>query len=240
MEELECDFLATGHYARIEHREDGRSFIVNSDDQLKDQTYFLFTLKPEILPKLLFPVGAIEKPEVRKIAEKMGLGVAKKKDSTGICFVSGSYSDFVESQLDPSQIKPGLLKRFPSGEVMGEHRGIHHFTYGQRKGLGVSSLTPLYVVKIDADTGDVWLGDEEHLYSSEMVVDQVQWFDQIKEDEPLRVKIRFQHRGGEAFVAKTADGAWKVSFKEPQRSITPGQAAVFYRDQQLLGGGWIR
>lgn len=240
MQELECDFLATGHYARIEHRADGRSLIVNSDDRLKDQTYFLFTLKPEILPKLLFPVGELEKPRVREIAEELGLGVARKKDSTGICFVKGSYAEFVESQIEPSQKRPGVLKLFPTGEILGDHPGIHNFTCGQRKGLGISSTRPLYVVKIEAESGTVWLGDEEHLYGSEMLVTDVKWFDQISEQESLRVKIRFQHMGGEAKVSPAGEGSWRVRFLEPQRSITPGQAAVFYRENQLLGGGWIQ
>lgn len=241
MRELECDYLATGHYAQIQTSPSGRPGIVTSADNWKDQTYFLFTLRPDIVPKLLFPVGDWTKPELREYAEKKGLPVAHKKDSTGICFIGKSgYAQFVETHSNPDEIRKGLLKKYPSGEVLGEHGGIHKFTYGQRKGLGVSSLEPLYVVKIDGEDNTVWLGTEEHLYSKDLEIYNLNLLDDVKDDEPLRVKIRFQHQGSEARLKKTdREGFWKLSFKDPQRAVTPGQAAVFYRDRQLVGGGWI-
>ena len=151
MKELDCDHLATGHYARVV-QEDGKSKITVSEDHWKDQSYFLFTLEPDLLPRLLFPIGDMTKPEVRAIAEEKGLVVAKKKDSIGICFVGDQgYGQFMESQLGKLDHLKGELKLYPSGEVLGEHRGTHHFTYGQRKRLGVSWSHPLFVIKIDPD-----------------------------------------------------------------------------------------
>lgn len=239
MKELNCDYLATGHYARVETSETGRQGIVTSSDDWKDQTYFLFTLDPEIIPRLIFPVGRMKKDEVRKIAEEKDLLVARKKDSTGICFIGKEgYSNFIESKVAPDLLKPGLLKRHPDGEVLGEHQGIHLFTYGQRKGLGVYHSKPLYVVRIDSQDHTVWLGEEEHLYRREMQVVKVNWLDDFEDGEKLRVKIRFQHRGANAAVVKNPEGLF-IRFDEPQRSITPGQAAVLYREDRLVGGGWI-
>lgn len=240
MKELECDYLATGHYARIETSPTKKPCIITSSDDWKDQTYFLFTLKSEIVSSLMFPVGTWQKPELRAYAEKKGLPVAKKKDSTGICFIGkNDYADFVEKHADKSKLKPGQLKRYPTGETLGEHKGIHKFTYGQRRGLGISYHHPLYVIKIDAHDGTVWLGDEEHLFSTEVEVKNMNLLDDLIEGEKLRVKVRFAHHGGEAHVIKKTDKGLILKFSEPQRAITPGQAAVMYRDKQLLGGGWI-
>lgn len=243
MKELGCDYLATGHYAQIQKSpKTGNLSIVTSEDDWKDQTYFLFTLKPELLNHIMFPVGDWTKPELREYAEEKGLIVARKKDSTGICFIGKSgYAGFVEEHIDKKDIIKGSLKLFPSGEVLGEHNGIHHFTYGQRKGLGVSYSEPLYVIKIDSKTGDVWLGPEKHLYSNTMKVSNINWLDEVSQEEPLRVKIRYAHAGSEAKLLNLDPSNLKVEleFKEPQRAITPGQAAVFYRGGQLLGGGWI-
>ena len=241
MNELECDYLATGHYAQIKKSPlTGKKSIVTSSDDWKDQTYFLFTLDPAIVDKLMFPVGDWKKTELRAYADKIGLPVAQKKDSTGICFVGkNDYSKFVESQA-PEQTKQlaGDLKLFPTGEVLAKHSGRHKFTYGQRKGLGVSWSEPLYVIKIDPISNAVWLGTEEHLYTSEVRVKNLNLLDDIEDGESLRVKIRFQHKGSQALVQKVESGL-VLNFSEGQRSVTPGQAAVFYRDNQLVGGGWI-
>lgn len=240
MKELDCDYLATGHYAQLGQSPSGRPTIITSTDDWKDQTYFLFTLNPEVVDKLMFPVGDWKKPELRAYAEKVGLPVAQKKDSTGICFIGKKgYSAFVEQMVASDLLTPGKLRRYPTGEVLGQHQGIHHFTYGQRKGLGVSSETPLYVIKIDGENADVWLGEEHHLYSAEMMIDKVNWLDQASEGEDYRVKIRFHHGGASARLQAVGE-AYKVVFDEPQRAVTPGQAAVIYRGQQLMGGGWIR
>ena len=239
MKELECDYIATGHYARIEEA-GGELRLISSTDDWKDQTYFLFTLNPEILKSILFPVGHLKKAEVRQIAESRGLAVAKKKDSTGICFIGkGGYSEFIEQHVAKDLLKPGALKLYPTGESLGLHEGIHHFTYGQRKGLGIATGTPLYVVRIDATTNTVWLGEEQHLYSKNLTLKNMNWLSQVHEGDSFTVKIRFQHKGAKAFVRKMKDERLELEFEEPQRAITPGQAAVFYRDKALVGGGWI-
>lgn len=244
MRELECDYLATGHYASIEKGADGVHRIRTSDDQLKDQTYFLFTLDPDILPKLIFPIGHLKKSEVRAIAEKKGLLNARKKDSVGICFVGkDGYEKFIESHANAEQFIPGWIRRTSDGARLARHDGIHRFTYGQRKGLGIvtqgSNQPPLFVVKLDKESGDVWVGEESELYASDAVVKEVRLLDQIRDGEILRVKIRYAHKGSPARVQKTDDNQIRLQFLEPVRSVTPGQAAVFYRENQLVGGGWL-
>ena len=239
MRELDCDYLATGHYARVETNAEGRPVIVNSTDDWKDQTYFLFTIDPAIIPQLLFPIGHLPKPEVRKIAEAKGLVNARKKDSTGICFVGNrGYDNFIEDHVPKDLLQGGAIRMYPSGEKVAEHTGIHHYTYGQRKGLGVFRPEPLYVIKIDAKTNDVWVGEEKYLYSDEMKVVQAHFIDQIEDGERLKVKIRFQHKGVPARVYRKGEEL-EIRFDEPVRAVTPGQAAVIYRENQLVGGGWI-
>jgi len=200
----------------------------------------LFTLDKQILSRILFPVGHLNKKEVREIALDRGLSVAKKKDSTGICFIGkGGYGEFIEKHVASDLLKPGALRMYPSGESLGQHQGIHHFTYGQRKGLGVATGTPLYVVKIDAATNTVWLGEEEHLYSRSLSIKNMNWLSDVREGDEFTVKIRFQHKGALAHVKKFAREKLELEFDEPQRAITPGQAAVFYRGKALVGGGWI-
>lgn len=239
MKELGCDYLATGHYARIETGSSGRPVIVNSTDDWKDQTYFLFTIQPDIVGRLMFPVGHLKKEEVRKIAEEKNLINARKKDSTGICFVGNKgYDNFIEERVAKDLLKRGVIRLHPSGEVVAEHNGIHHYTYGQRKGLGVYHPNPLYVLKIDAQANEVWVGEEEYLYADKMKVREPHVLDPFQDGERLRVKIRFQHKGEWARVYKKDDGL-EVEFENPVRAVTPGQAAVLYRGNQLVGGGWI-
>lgn len=242
MQELDCDYLATGHYAKIEKNTKGISQIVVSEDDWKDQTYFLFTLKPEVIERVLFPIGHLKKPDVRKIAEDKGLLNARKKDSTGICFVGdGKYAEFVEANVSADLLKPGLIKKYGTNELMGEHKGIHHFTVGQRKGLGLTKTEalPQFVIKIEAKTNTVWVGEEEHLFVGKTSIYKSNWFDSLSEDEILNVKVRYMHKGTPARVKKNVDGSAEIEFLEPVRAITPGQAAVVYRGQQLVGGGWI-
>lgn len=241
MKELECDYLATGHYAQILPGENGEPAIHTSTDDWKDQTYFLFTIQKELLPKILFPVGHLNKSEVRKIAEEKQLVVAKKKDSTGICFVGDKgYAKFIEENVPSSVLKTkvGVIKRYPTGEVMGDHLGIHHFTYGQSKGLGLTFHEKLFVLKIDADTNTVWVGEEQYLFKNEVDVIEPYFLHSIHSGETLSVKIRYAQKGASAKVISEGEKL-KVVFDEPQRAVTPGQAAVFYRGRQLLGGGWI-
>lgn len=241
MKELECDYLATGHYAKVQKNERDEWTIVTSTDDWKDQTYFLFTIPSELIPQLMFPIGDMKKPDVRAYAEAKNLVVARKKDSTGICFVGNAgYDNFIKDNYPGAAVTRGLIKRYPEGEVLATHNGIHHFTYGQRKGLGFSAEMPLYVVKVDATTGDVWVGEEKHLFQSEMTVENCQWHVIPQQDQELRVKIRYAHKGGSAKIHVEEDGRCVVRFSEPQRAITPGQAAVVYDGDRLLGGGWIR
>lgn len=242
MKELDCDYLATGHYAQIvQNPETGKSSIHTSTDDWKDQTYFLFTIDPELVPRLKFPIGHLKKSEVRAIAEKLGLVVAKKKDSQGICFVGDKgYSRFIEENVsrDTLKTKAGLIKRYPQNEVMGTHEGIHHYTIGQSKGLGMTYHEKLFVLKIDPTDNTVWVGDEEHLFKKEVQVVEAHLLDDVHDGEEFNVKIRYSTKGYPAKVFKS-DSGFKVEFLDPQRAVTPGQAAVFYRGRQLVGGGWI-
>ncbi|MBC6415264.1 MAG: tRNA 2-thiouridine(34) synthase MnmA [Bdellovibrionales bacterium] len=243
MKELECDFLATGHYAEIKKLQKGKYGLFTSSNTLKDQTYFLFTLKPELLPRLLFPVGNMRKEDVRKIAFKKALPVFQKKDSTGICFVGkGSYTHFIKDYMKKNQIqesKKGVFKKFPTGEILGEHFGVYNFTIGQRKGLGISSNKALFVVKIDLETRDVWLGDKKQLYSRSAEIGDVNCLDEIRNGEKIHVKIRFQDKASLAYIYKKSQ-SYFLKFVEPKKAVTPGQSAVFYRDKQILGGGFIK
>ncbi len=242
MNELECDYLATGHYAKVVVDQKGKSQIVVSEDDWKDQTYFLFTLQQDVISKILFPIGHMKKPEVRVLAEKHGLLNARKKDSTGICFVGdGKYSEFVEGQISKDLLQAGLIRKYPTGEIVGRHTGIHKFTYGQRKGLGLDHQDPIpvFVLKIDAKTNTVWVGEEKYLFHDKAHIVKTNWFDEISQEEDLNVKIRYQHTGSKARIQKNEDGTADIIFETPVRAITPGQAAVVYRGKQLLGGGWI-
>lgn len=242
MRELECDYIATGHYARVEKGRRGQLEVQTSEDSWKDQTYFLFTLDPALLPKLLFPVGHMNKADVRKYAEEKGLVVARKKDSTGICFVGNQgYGNFIESQVAKSEIEAlrGDLRRFPTGEILGKHSGIHHYTYGQSKGLGLDYHEKLFVLKIDPQNKNVWVGDEKYLYRQNLKIDRLHLLQDFEDGETLDVKIRYQQRGSPARVYREGDQV-RVEFLEAQRAVTPGQAAVFYRHRSLVGGGWIR
>lgn len=241
MRELDCDYLSTGHYAQIHFSNDGHASIHTSTDDWKDQTYFLFTIDPQIVPYLLFPIGHLRKPEVRQIALEKGLVVAKKKDSTGICFVGNrGYQNFIADHVSEEVLKSkrGLIRRFPNGEVMSEHEGIHHYTIGQSKGLGMTYHEKLFVIKIDGLTNTVWVGDEKELYHTEIDVIEPHYLNEFKDGELMNVKIRYSHKAAEAAIHKTEKG-FKLQFIEPQRAITPGQAAVLYRGQELIGGGWI-
>jgi tRNA-specific 2-thiouridylase len=241
MHELDCDYLATGHYAQILQRADGSRMIATSTDDWKDQTYFLFTIEPQVIKHLMFPIGHLKKPEVRELAERYQLLNAKKKDSTGICFVGDKgYSKFIEEQVDPKilALKSGWIRRWGTGLKMARHDGIHKFTYGQGKGLGMDHHEKLFVIKIDPVDNTVWVGDEKDLYQNELLVIEPHLLSEIGDGETLNVKIRFSHKSSPARVFAHERG-FRLEFAEPQRAVTPGQAAVFYRDRELVGGGWI-
>ena len=247
MEDLECHYLATGHYARVEKISQDKKNkweIHTSSDSWKDQTYFLFTLNKNRLPHILFPLGSWDKPQVRTYAKKRGLVNFNKKDSTGLCFVNKSkgYVQFIERQKEAASLLSGPICHYPSGKVLGQHTGLHAFTYGQRRGLNLDrSEQSFYVIKIDTKNNTLWVGGEKHLYASQMTIEKLHFLDKIQSGEELTVKIRFHHKGAKAtYHAQNPDSHKAIiQFEEPQRAITPGQAAVFYRQQQLLGGGWI-
>ena len=241
MKELGCDYLATGHYVnRKEDSETGAHFLIKGRDPAKDQSYFLFTLKKELLKHLLFPVGDMEKEDVRKHAERFGLANARKKDSQEICFVSKlGYAKFIESRVSPDLLGSGEIILLPENKVIGEHQGIHHFTIGQRRGLGFDHHEPLFVIRIDAKKSQVFVGPESYLYHSEMTVRSLNWMAEADFRSEYTVKIRHRHAGVRAQISKNEDGTLNVKFNEPQRAVTPGQAAVFYQNEKVFGGGWI-
>tara|TARA_B100001248_G_scaffold262668_1_gene260600 strand:- start:3801 stop:4880 length:1080 start_codon:yes stop_codon:yes gene_type:complete len=240
MKELDCDYLATGHYAKVEKNKNSEDVIVTSADDGKDQTYFLFTIEPEIVPRLLFPVGNMQKSQVREYAEKNDLLVARKKDSTGICFVgNNSYTDFISSQVGEDKFSPGKICLYPSGKVLGDHPGIHHFTYGQRRGLGIHHHESLFVIKVDPKDNIVWVGPEKYLYQPTAEIEDVHLLAKVNDNDRLKVKVRYQHKGAYARVRIKDNHKADIVFEEAQRAITPGQAAVFYKDNALMGGGWF-
>jgi len=240
--DLGAEFLATGHYANIRFNpESGQHELVKGADPLKDQSYFLFTMKPDDLARTIFPVGNFEKKQVREMAEKLGLAVANKPDSQEICFVQGrSYRDFLEERVPRTLLKTGNIVD-TQGKVLGEHAGLHTFTLGQRKGIGVQSNEPLFVVSLNNETGDVVVGPETALFKNRCTVSNLNWLCNPGLDNPvpLSAKIRYRSKESPVTVHPVLDNRVEVRFSEPQRAITPGQALVLYRDDQLVGGGWI-
>src|SRR4030095_12477840 len=236
---LGSECLATGHYARVEQTADGRFLLRRSIDPDKDQSYFLFSLTQEQLARAVFPVGALTKPDVRAEAHRLGLTVADKADSQEICFVpNGAYASFVESRA-PS-VRTGAVVN-QQGERLATHAGVHRFTIGQRKGLGISASTPLYVLKIDADSGDVTVGPRLALDRANFTASGVNW---IQQDacagwRAATVQIRHRHHPARGRVRATDDTHAAFEFDEPPPAVTPGQAAVFYDGDIVIGGGWI-
>ena len=236
---LGSDYLATGHYARVEQATDGRFLLKRSVDPDKDQSYFLFSLTQEQLAHAVFPVGMLSKPEVRAEAHRLGLAVADKADSQEICFVpDGDYAAFVESRA--SSVRSGAIVN-ERGEQLATHSGVHRFTIGQRKGLGVSGTAPLYVLKIDADSGDVMVGPRSALDRASFTASSVNWIgrDPSTTWNPATAQIRHRHRPASGRVRARDDGRAEFEFDEPQPAVTPGQAAVFYDGDTVIGGGWI-
>jgi tRNA-specific 2-thiouridylase len=236
---LGSDKLATGHYARVEQAADGRFLLKRSLDPAKDQSYFLFSLTQEQLARAVFPVGTLTKPEVRAHAHRLGLTVADKADSQEICFVpDGDYAAFVEARA--SSVRSGAIVD-EHGEQLATHGGVHRFTIGQRKGLGLSAHTPLYVLKIDADSGDVMVGPRAALDRASFTASQVNWISREPASQwiPATAQIRHRHRPATGRVRALDDRRAEFEFDEPQAAVTPGQAAVFYDGDIVVGGGWI-
>jgi tRNA-specific 2-thiouridylase len=245
--QIGADRIATGHYARNHFDESrGRWILSRPTDRSKDQTYFLFGLTQEQLSRTLFPLGDLHKPAVREMAADAGLALATKPDSQEICFIpGGSYSQFLKAYLDEQgralPDSAGELVAAGTGEVLGHHEGIHSFTVGQRKGLGLSSPDPLYVLKIHPDSHRVEVGPDTDLYSRTLRANRLNWVSIAEPTEPIRVniKIRHRHEPAPATLRIVDVDTIEATFDEPQRAITPGQAAVFYQDDEVAGGGWI-
>lgn len=244
--QIGADALATGHYARVEFDEArGRWLLKRAADPAKDQTYFLFGLTQEQLGRTRFPLGGMTKPEVRELARRHRLALAEKPDSQEICFVpGGDYKTFLDAYLaERGEALPDTAGELVTtdGQVIGEHGGIHNFTVGQRKGLGVATGSPLYVLQIKGDAHQVVVGNQEELYSKTLRARQVNLIAVEELREPMRVtvKIRHRHEGAVATIEKSGPQEVLATFDQPQRAITPGQAAVFYDGDVVVGGGWI-
>ena len=237
---LGADAVATGHYARVERTEQGRFVLRRGLDPAKDQSYFLFSLTQDQLAHAVFPLGSLSKPQVRALARERNLPVAEKRDSREICFVSGGdYAGFIARRAPRSQ-RAGLIVD-ADGRVLSRHEGVHHFTIGQRKGLHLSAGIPLYVTAINAGNDIVVVGPREHLARTSLAASGVNWISGSAPASPLRVavQIRSRHAAAPAVLHALAGDRAVVDFDTPQSAITPGQAAVFYVDDAVIGGGWI-
>ena len=238
--------VATGHYARVAYDESrSRWLLKRPADSSKDQTYFLFGLTQHQLGRTSFPLGDMTKPQVRELARQHGLALAEKPDSQEICFVpGGDYKRFIDAYLaEQGEALPDTAGELvtTSGQVIGEHAGIHNFTVGQRKGLGVATGSPLYVIQISGADKQVMVGSEENLYSRSLRTHRINLIAVEELHEPMRVAVKIRHRHEPAAATIKRSGADEilVTFDEPQRAITPGQAAVFYDRNVVVGGGWI-
>jgi tRNA-uridine 2-sulfurtransferase len=239
--------IATGHYARIHFNDQtSRYELMRGADPSKDQTYFLFGLTQEQLSRTKFPLGHLLKPQVRELAREYGLTVAAKNDSQEICFVpNGDYAQFIdayfkEQGIDRAATKGHIMDK--DGRVLGEHGGIHQFTVGQRKGLGIASGEPLYVIATEPVTQTVVVGRNDDLLRDSCIAKDVNWISIERLSVPIRarVKIRNKHMAAGATILPSASGnRVEVRFDDPQRAVTPGQAAVFYQGDLVAGGGWI-
>jgi tRNA-specific 2-thiouridylase len=249
--QIGADQIATGHYAQVAFDEQlNRWLLKRPADKSKDQTYFLFGLTQEQLSRTLFPLGGMTKPEVRELARKHNLMIAEKPDSQEICFVpGGDYKRFLEAYLtEQGNTSAEVAGEMVGGEmvtsdgkVIGEHAGVHNFTVGQRKGLGVATGSPLYVIQIKNDTRQVVVGKDEELYSRALRARRVNLISTAELRQPMRVavKIRHKHQPAPAMIESAGPDEVRVTFDEPQRALTPGQAAVFYDGDIVVGGGWI-
>lgn len=238
--EIGADYIATGHYARVKKLPNGRYTIANSVTAAKDQTYALFNLTQEQLSRTLMPVGEYEKPQIREIAEKIGLPVAHKSDSQDICFVPDhDYASFIREETGRTY-EPGNFVD-SEGNILGQHKGLIHYTIGQRKGLGITAETPLFVKELSPDTNEVVIGKNEELFTDTCYVSEVNFMsrEMISDGDVAIGKVRYSHKGAPCKLYPKENGMIKCVFDEPQRAMTPGQAAVFYEDGNILCGGTI-
>ncbi len=240
--ELGYDYIATGHYAKVEYdKTKGRFLLKKAADLSKDQSYVLYSLTPEQLSHTVFPLGKLTKSEVRAIAEENGFVNARKHDSQDICFVTnGKYSDFIESYTGRKYPEGNFV--YKDGTVLGRHKGIIRYTVGQRKGLGLALPHPMYVIRVDTETNTVILGENEDLFSKEVTADNINLISVDNLYEPLRVKAKVRYSQPEqwATAVQTDEDTIKLVFDEPQRAVTQGQALVMYDGDVVVGGGTIK
>src|SRR5574341_1094798 len=244
---LGCEKVATGHYARVEFDEAANRYrLLRGRDPRKDQSYFLWELTQDQLSRALFPLGQMSKPDTRDAARRNDLAVAEKRESQEICFVpDGDYAGFIDRYLEAEH----QMNRLPgegeivtsSGKVRGRHSGIHRYTIGQRRGIGIADARPLYVLGVEADTNRVVVGYDDELLSDEFTSAGVNWIAFDNPTEPVRaeVRVRYRHTAAPATITPLQSNRARIKFDEPQRAITPGQATVFYRGDEVVGGGWI-
>ena len=241
--ELGCNYIATGHYAKTEYSEEyGRWVLKKSNAGKKDQSYVLWNIPKNLIEHVLFPLAGFEnKDEIRQIARENNLKVANKPDSEDICFVpDGNYKKFLENNSDIEPKKGNIVNS--KGEILGKHNGLYNYTIGQRKGLGVSYKVPLFVLGFNKEKNEVIVGEESELYRKEILVEDINLLlvDEITEPMEVEVKTRYSARVAKATITQESDNIIKVIFDEPQRAITPGQSAVFYVGDIVLGGGKIK
>jgi tRNA-specific 2-thiouridylase len=244
---LDCDKVATGHYARVEYDGSANRYrLFRGRNYAKDQSYFLWELTQDQLSRAYFPLGEMYKESVRDIARDANLFTANKPESQEICFVpDGKYSEFIDRYLDHE----GRASELPlsgeivttAGAVVGEHSGIHRYTIGQRRGLGIAHEKPLYVLQIERAKNQIIVGEAEDLESVEFVARGVNWvaFDEPAEPVSANVKVRYRHEPSPATIHPLPDANAKIVFDHPQRAITPGQTTIFYNGDEVVGGGWI-
>lgn len=241
MRELEYDYIVTGHYARVEYDEEKNRYLLKKAvDDTKDQSYVLYMLTQEQFAHISLPLGGLRKTEVREIAEKHGFVNARKHDSQDICFVpDGDYAKFIEQYTGRKSIPGDFVDT--EGNILGKHKGIIHYTLGQRRGLGIPAASRLYVCDISPKTNQVVLGNNEDLFHSELTATKVNLIscESLKEPMRLKAKIRYRHPEQEAVAWQTEDGVLHVRFDKPQRAITRGQAVVLYDGDIVVGGGVI-
>ena len=237
-----ADYLATGHYVQLEHHQDGQGDVMKmAVDLRKDQSYFLYSTKKEALPHLLFPLGGMVKDEVRALARKYQLNTADKQESQDICFVPDSgYKQFIKNRVGEEMFVTGDFVHF-DGRVVGQHKGIANYTIGQRDKLGIALGVPVYVYKIDKEENKVYVGPKECLYSQGLIAEQVNFLQNIsKEKMEVSVRIRYNAPEIQGYSTVLNKNKIQINFAEPQMSVTPGQSAVLYGGDRVIGGGIIK
>jgi tRNA-uridine 2-sulfurtransferase len=240
-DQLGASHIATGHFARVERdATSGRYLLKRGCDRRKDQSYFLFSLRQDQLARILFPLGDRTKSDTREVARQCQLKTADKEESMEICFVpDNDYGGFLQAANLVQKHRGNIVDL--TGRILGQHEGIEFYTIGQRKGLGITTPKPVYVIELNVEQNEVVVGDDAHLDRDELIAERCNWhpFEQLTGPIEVLAKIRYNHPGTAATVSPLENGKVKVKLHTPQRAITPGQAAVFYQDDLVLGGGWI-